>query len=367
MRIFLDSSVIIATGLGLRSSGFSRLQEFARRKDIELITSQVVIAEVTNKFQQQLVEQLTSASNALHKLGRTVDQQFQLDVTDEYSSKKVRDFRDQLVSLFEDTGGWIMDHPEVPHDTLVKRSVRGVKPFGGKNDGYRDALIWFSVLEAVSDAKRDELELLYFGTSNSNDFSVKESTPPRLHQDLADDLLAREFLEDDVVLFVSLGDIIANQIAFLASELSTIQNRILNRLWKRGDFDSQVESAISSFIELRPDTLAEGQLWECDVEVQRSYIEEYRDARVSLVDRGFIHIEVDVICKINLAWGLHEDGEIPQYWSVESRETKWGTTLNSSISVFATASFLFDDQWGEYSIAVWLNDNNDMEIIAINS
>lgn len=66
-------------------------------------------------------------------------------------------------------GGSYMDMPQVDHSTLVERAMLGKKPFDSNGkEGYRDALIWYSILELCGRLSSDDYVL--FVTGNSRDF-----------------------------------------------------------------------------------------------------------------------------------------------------------------------------------------------------
>ncbi|MFQ5734756.1 MAG: PIN domain-containing protein, partial [Planctomycetaceae bacterium] len=74
--------------------------------------------------------------------------------------------------------------PENPasHRSLIQRALERRKPFGQKDGGYRDALIWQCILHDI--AGRDRLTV--FVTQNTNDFAAKDGT--QFHRHLLDDL-----------------------------------------------------------------------------------------------------------------------------------------------------------------------------------
>lgn len=65
-----------------------------------------------------------------------------LDKTNEVTS-----FRERLEAQFDR----ILDYPDTQHEVLVSRAVTRIKPFDEEGEGYRDAMIWETVLELASE------------------------------------------------------------------------------------------------------------------------------------------------------------------------------------------------------------------------
>lgn len=60
------------------------------------------------------------------------------------------DYRGYLVDrLLEHLGFALLPLPDTPHSELIARAVQRVPPFNAKGTGYRDSLVWASVLQLV--------------------------------------------------------------------------------------------------------------------------------------------------------------------------------------------------------------------------
>lgn len=95
------------------------------------------------------------------------------------------EFPHMLEYTVERANGAFLDTPQVDHDTVLARAMQGRKPFdtNGK-EGYRDALIWYSILELCRTLHGSDH--LLFVTGNSRDFCDDKSGS--LAQALRDDL-----------------------------------------------------------------------------------------------------------------------------------------------------------------------------------
>src|SRR5262249_9572490 len=99
------------------------------------------------------------------------------------------------------TGAVIVPYPTSSHEVVSRRAIERRKPLDDKGSGYRDTLIWLSMLELL----KSEPTNLIFVTANHRDFAEGTS----LHSDLRTDLDAIGIDPSLISLFLSLED--ANQ------------------------------------------------------------------------------------------------------------------------------------------------------------
>ena len=114
-----------------------------------------------------------------------------LDKTNEVAS-----FRERLEAQFDR----VLDYPDIQHEVLVMRAVTRTRPFDEEGEGYRDALIWETILKLASEV---DSEVVFI--SNDNDFSNQGR---ELHNDLAVQMDELGLSKDRVLLFRRLGDFI---------------------------------------------------------------------------------------------------------------------------------------------------------------
>ena len=96
----------------------------------------------------------------------------------------------------------ILGYPSVKHQKVVKRDLDERRPFRRVKSGsigYRDTLIWESILDFCQRAHNDS-EILFI-TQNTKDFSDEDGE--RLHADLKDDLLRKNLPGDRVTLITN--------------------------------------------------------------------------------------------------------------------------------------------------------------------
>lgn len=107
---------------------------------------------------------------------------------------------DQLAQL----GVEVIDPPDVPHMELVERAAQRRKPCDDHGDGYRDTLIWLTVLELATGAD----EVIALVTNNVKDFAdLEETAGDKLHPHLVQELAAVDASEQ-VTLYRRLDELV---------------------------------------------------------------------------------------------------------------------------------------------------------------
>lgn len=150
MRIVLDSSVVVEHDWNLANNDAQALLAACDRGAIELFVPQVVISEVVNRYEKReskKIKALNDARAELHKM-RGPRSGGQL----EGEAESQPGYLTHLWKVIRDAGGEIPGFPEVTHEELVRRALTGRRPFDDNGRlGYRDTLIWYTVLEVARD------------------------------------------------------------------------------------------------------------------------------------------------------------------------------------------------------------------------
>lgn len=206
MRAILDTNILLANLRGTRpSNNLKLLLAEARSERYTLVVPQLVIEETVNKRReaaQKAERSMRKAQSDLAAIGAN------LDLPDVDVNAIVDGFRATLITLLTDAKAELPDLPEVGHDSLVRRALERRKPFTEKGAGYRDALLWETVLEAAgSDTD------IVFVTKNTHDFA-QDHEGTDLAGDLMEDL-ARIDATDRVRL---LPDLDAFKTKYVAAE-----------------------------------------------------------------------------------------------------------------------------------------------------
>jgi PIN domain len=198
MKVIFDTCAL-HDDLAMTGLASQTILSQAKQGKFDLVMPEVVFLEVVNK----MGERITQASE---KMARGASSLKKIGVGTSISSPKdgpLRlQFRTDLRARIEDAGSFV-PIPSLDHATLVERAIAGRKPFRSSGVGYRDALIWQTVVE---EAQADDV---VFVSGNSKDFGEAGS----LHADLQADLSQSQHqvslldsVEDFIEKFVPAAD-----------------------------------------------------------------------------------------------------------------------------------------------------------------
>jgi hypothetical protein len=168
---------------------------------LKILVPEIVVDEAVNLYREDAANALRSATKARRSLlGLGADQTgvppVELDVealTDAYAAR----LREALESAKAD----FLPYPRVSHEDVVRRALDRRRPFDSEGkDGYRDTVVWETLLNAV--VATDPIMLI---TADNAAFSSKGSTA--LIPALADELEARDLPRDTIRRATRISDI----------------------------------------------------------------------------------------------------------------------------------------------------------------
>jgi hypothetical protein len=174
MLVVLDTSSIYRDFFLERPATVTFLTGLARIP-AKLLVPEVVIDEMVSHYRRDLesaLEQHSSAGQQIARL-RAAEVPSAPSFSVQHSAEK---YREVLVARIANFGGEVVPYPKTNHKALVERDLAGRKPFAPNGKGYRDALIWESLLGKTWGGQ----ERIVFVSANSNDFGKS----PRLHDEL---------------------------------------------------------------------------------------------------------------------------------------------------------------------------------------
>ncbi len=174
MRIILDSNIFVAD-FWLRGTSFRVLLDALPKTGHRLLVPKVVIEEVVAKYKQRLEETVVTLEKAATLLpGRT------LALSADEVSVEIAKFREHLETSIKRIG-MIVDYPDVGLEAVAARAVAKRRPFQKDDQGFRDVVIWETVLALCVD---DE-EPLVFVSNDAHAFANQGALHPQLQSDLA--------------------------------------------------------------------------------------------------------------------------------------------------------------------------------------
>ncbi len=205
MIIILDTNVL-SKKLTLKDISIRILTEYYQKLNHKLIIPEIVLRETINQVKEKISAMAKANNDRYTKLiketGLYVGTAFQdkdiIDNTKEYS--------DYINSLVLEHNITIYPIPTLSHEQIIERDLNRRKPFDTSGKGYRDTLIWESILGII----KSHDDTIAFITSNTKDFYDEEKTS--LHPDLIKDLYDCGKKKETIVLYNNLFDFIKNEL-----------------------------------------------------------------------------------------------------------------------------------------------------------
>lgn len=181
MLIFIDTNIFFNHWY-LKAPLFELLANYVSNQRATVLVSEVVCEEVNAKFQSERSSAAKELTKAVHRATN-----FQSDPKPAVvpALDEGYDFRSILKARFENIS--VVPCDTVPHSLLVTRAINSVRPFRENEKGYRDSLMWLSLLEHLKTEHSNRGELVFIN-ANSNDFFRTDTTGLTLHADLEVDL-----------------------------------------------------------------------------------------------------------------------------------------------------------------------------------
>ena len=203
MHFILDSSIFIAERFGA-SAHLSALLFASRAVGYTVHIPRPALEEIVAAYSRRLESSAQKASATLVELSRLLGRDVDSSIADIDIAQETQFFRDRLSEQLMRTETKILDYPAISYEQLVRQATSRRRPFNEKGAGFRDALIWHSVLELASNVA-DDIVLV----SSDKDFAGEHG---QLHDDLKEDLANHQLSQDKVVLASSLADLVEKRV-----------------------------------------------------------------------------------------------------------------------------------------------------------
>jgi hypothetical protein len=179
MHVFLDSNIFFNHWY-LESSQLRLLLHYLNNEGYTLLVSNLVVEEVENKHRSLA----RGAYSTMEKEANTISALFPKNKVNlpPLSDMPVYNLERQLkdrVDFISKIG-----YENIPQSVVVQRAMSSRRPFQANEKGYRDTLIWLSLLQHL---KEEEIDGdVAFITTNINDFMGADKSS--FHPDLLDDI-----------------------------------------------------------------------------------------------------------------------------------------------------------------------------------
>lgn len=242
IKVIVDSNYFISD-YTLSSNAFKIFSSNCTRLGLELAIPKVVILEVAAHFCSYTASIKSEISTNLKKLQTSTP-----NLSDDEAMVADRqiqqlgnvNYERWLIGEITKLGGSILPIPIISHEKIVRRDLSLRKPFGGKNCGYRDYLIWESVVKVLQDGSK-----VAFITQNCHDFFRDN----RIHEDLLEDLKEREIRPSYLTTFNSLRSFSTDFIEPKLKILGNIKEKIESGKFHDLNLDKWISFAIPQLVD----------------------------------------------------------------------------------------------------------------------
>lgn len=213
LRVVLDTTVF-CNDFTLSKDSARKLLDAAENERVAIHVSKVVIAETKRRFEEDIQDEGRSlAAKALPFVEGRFGSILDVDVRGSIASAQ-QAYPDVLDELLLRRGVCVEEYPAATHDEVVQRDLARVLPFsGGKNkpsSGYRDSLIWLTVLEIGA---RHEDDQIVFVSANSDDYTDSRKKSENSRSNVEPDVSNAETKSPDEYRFATeLQSEIANRL-----------------------------------------------------------------------------------------------------------------------------------------------------------
>lgn len=318
MFVVIDSNIIISQ-YALRNTAFKRFVKHFPEKNIDVYVSKVTVEEVIKNHRSDIQEATQAFRKARKNLNKHLTKFVQFP-DDRYAEMEHRNYIKYLKSILRDSNIRLLDYPNIGHEEIVKYSNTGRKPFRGGDKGYKDFLIWNTIIELISGSSRKVVLLTHDG-----DFTDKTE----LHNDLKEHLKELSINEDRVEICKSFND-------FNDKYLKDIYHIVqLKELFKKGSVQQDIERDILEKVSKELEGISLEDYPSIDLKPEYEdptiyHVHEFANFEITsvevLTERYIvINFSVDVGCRVDFYIDKHEfyfleDDKIPEVHDYEWNE-----------------------------------------------
>jgi len=186
--IFIDTNVFYNNWF-LKTANFEFLFHFINNTGSRLLISTIVCDEVNNINKRELLEIIDNIKTQLKKAAKLNN------MNDNFDANLLQhDYSFKNILLARTTNVDFIDYNTIPHADVVHRALNRVRPFQEGEKGYRDTLIWLSLLKYLKD--NGITGEVAFISNNKSDFFTAIGGCLTFHQHLQKDIQDSELLSE---------------------------------------------------------------------------------------------------------------------------------------------------------------------------
>lgn len=244
MIVILDSNIFISD-FYMAGNNFNLFMDFLNRTDNELYVPRVVLLEVKNNFKGEMKKARDRIQGQMNGLKRRIgDIKLENPLTDNYIEQEFQLYSEEFDKKLKNIGAEILEHPNVSHQAIVERAIYNKKPFKLNGTGYRDTLIWESVIELLEN-QETSVALI---TRNIDDFCTKGNVYC-IHDDLKADIINHEISGDKLYFYSDLKMFLKDFVLPQFDRQEELEEKILNREFPFENLDNIIYPRLSEILD----------------------------------------------------------------------------------------------------------------------
>lgn len=199
MLIVLDSNILIKD-FYMRKANMQLLRKFGK-----VVIPEIVYDEVRNKHRERRRSALADVNKKIDEYNDLIPGKAKVEDV-KTIEEEMKGYDDFLTGFMFEMGTYPPEsYPDISHKDVVARALARKKPFkaDGK-DGYRDFLLWCTVLDLL---KKYTMEEIHFISENTADFA-DSGDRFKLHEQLTNDIRDMGISDDRLVFWPCLKDFV---------------------------------------------------------------------------------------------------------------------------------------------------------------
>lgn len=262
MLVTIDTNVLHVDPL-LKGAGATATRRAAAQFGFDFAITEVVLAEAQGKFMERIEKaqgKLRALSQELSALG--LDSVLSMPSQPEMD-EIARTYRTTLESIFPQS--MRLAFPDIPLQVLVERAVLKRRPFREEDRGFRDTLIWLSLLAHLKSSG----DSIVFITNDEGFYRDKGTND--VHPDLMSDLAQDDIQPERFVLYHSMNEFVEESVSPKLQSMEEIRAGIESGSIKLpDDIEDTVATNLWEYsigIEFDPDELGFGGAFAAEVDV----------------------------------------------------------------------------------------------------
>lgn len=210
MQVLVLDTNIIQRSAKQEDKALLSLCGSAAKWGLKILVPDVCFMECVNNIRKKWGKYVdTLESMHFHDIDRSTEAQ---ELIGEFRNRASQ-YEKFLKGRFGELNIEVFELPSIDHLEIARRAAETVTPYRGEKDGYRDTLIWFTLLDI---AKKYPSSDVWFVSDNTSDFGPRGNNwtgpgqgsrtdcPINFHHDLADEL-KNEKLSKRIHYVVDLG------------------------------------------------------------------------------------------------------------------------------------------------------------------